>query len=186
MIGFTTPVGKSGPVTSFRINGLDELWRPFQLEPASSVSRRLAKSTTSDAVIFEEDHASQPLTFSYRWSSCEEFGFVRRARIVNRGESEFQISLVDGLVNLLPCGVDPALDLSMRNLTNAYKRSEQVSEAFSVVVYSMESQVSDRPHPLKCSVRTLCGQTALRISISHWTPRCSKILKGAHHRVSRK
>ena len=100
---------KSGPVTSFRINGLDELWRPFQLEPASSVSRRLAKSTTSDAVIFEEDHASQPLTFSYRWSSCEEFGFVRRARIVNRGESEFQISLVDGLVNLLPCGVDPAL-----------------------------------------------------------------------------
>ena len=138
---------KSGPVTSFRINGLDELWRPFQLEPASSVSRRLAKSTTSDAVIFEEDHASQPLTFSYRWSSCEEFGFVRRARIVNRGESEFQISLVDGLVNLLPCGVDPALDLSMRNLTNAYKRSEQVSEAFSVVVYSMESQVSDRPAP---------------------------------------
>lgn len=138
---------KVGPITSIRVDGIGEVWKPFHPETDAAGSRRLAKATTSDAIIFEEDHPSIPLTFTYRWSSCEEYGFVRRSLLTNRSDNEICLSLVDGLIKLLPSGVEPALDMGLRNLTNAYKRSELVSDDSSVAVYSMESRVSDRPEP---------------------------------------
>ena len=131
-------------------------------------------STTSDAVIFEEDHASQPRHLAIDGLQ-EEFGFVRRARIVNRGESEFQISQLMDRQSSVRCRL--GTDLSMRNPTNAYKRSEQVSKAFPWSPVD-EPQVSDRPAPSEMPVRTLCGQTALRISISHWTPHSQDFERG--------
>ena len=138
---------KVGPVTSIRVNGIDGIWKPFHHDTGVSSGRRLAKATTGDAVLFEEDHPMIPLTFSYGWSSCERYGFVRRSRLTNRGQDEIRLSVIDGLINILPSGVDPGLDMGLRNLTNAYKRSELVSKETGLAVYSMESRVSDRPEP---------------------------------------
>ena len=138
---------KVGPITSVRVDGIDGIWKPFHYEARDISSGRLAKATTGDAVLFEEDHPTLPLTFSYRWSSCERYGFVRRSRLANHGQEEIRLSVVDGLINVLPSGVDPGLDMGLRNLTNAYKRSEFVSKETGLAVYSMESQVSDRPEP---------------------------------------
>jgi len=138
---------KVGPVTSIRVNGIDGIWKPFHHDTGVSSGRRLAKATTGDAVLFEEDHPLIPLTFNYRWSSCERYGFVRRSRLTNRGQDEIRLSVIDGLINILPSGVDPGLDMGLRNLTNAYKRSELVSKETGLAVYSMESRVSDRPEP---------------------------------------
>ena len=68
-------------------------------------------------------------------------------RSTNRSEDEIRLSVVDGVINVLPSGVDPGLDMGLRNLTNAYKRSELVSKENRLAVYSMESRVSDRPEP---------------------------------------
>lgn len=136
-----------GPITSVRVDGIDGIWKPFHHEAGADGGRRLAKATTGDAVLFEEDHPTIPLTFNYRWSSCERYGFVRRSRLTNRSEEEIRLSVVDGVINVLPSGVDPGLDMGLRNLTNAYKRSELVSKENRLAVYSMESRVSDRPEP---------------------------------------
>ena len=138
---------KVGPITSVRVEGIGGTWKPFHQEAGASTVRRLAKATTGDAVLFEEDHPTLPLTFSYRWSSCERYGFVRRSRLTNRSQEDIRLTVVDGLINLLPSGVDPGLDMGLRNLTNAYKRSELVSKETGLAVYSMESRVSDRPEP---------------------------------------
>ena len=138
---------KVGPITSVRVDGIDGIWKPFHHEAGADGGRRLAKATTGDAVLFEEDHPTIPLTFNYRWSSCERYGFVRRSRLTNRSEEEIRLSVVDGVINVLPSGVDLGLDMGLRNLTNAYKRSELVSKENRLAVYSMESRVSDRPEP---------------------------------------
>ena len=54
---------------------------------------------------------------------------------------------MDGLLNVLPYGLDPSLYQGMSNLTNAYKRSEIIDTDVRLAVFSLETQVADRPEP---------------------------------------
>ena len=141
--------GQTGPVTSMRVTtpGGEALWRPFDKRPVDSARRCLYKSIVGDSVIFEEVNQNLQLSFSYRWSSSQRFGFIRLATLRNESSVPLRVDVIDGLLNILPYGLEPSLYQSMSNLTHAYKRSEIVDEASRLGVFSLESRIADRPEP---------------------------------------
>jgi hypothetical protein len=141
--------GLTGPVTAIRSRSGDggELWTPFRGRPAPGGVRWLAKAVVGDSVVFEESHPGLGLRFRYRWTSSDRFGFIRTASLVNDGPAGVRVELVDGLVNLLPHGLDPSIYQTLSNLSNAYKRSEVIDGAARLAVYTLESRIVDRPEP---------------------------------------
>jgi hypothetical protein len=133
--------GQVGPVTAIRLGG--SVWRPFSGVPHGR--RSLHKSVVGDELVHVDRHDAWGAEFSYRWTSSDRFGFVREAVLTNLGTTPLSVDVVDGLLDVLPHGVDPAVHRAMGNLTNAYKRSEVVSGRLAV--FSLESAVSDRPEP---------------------------------------
>ncbi|MDH3247980.1 MAG: hypothetical protein OEQ47_03425, partial [Acidimicrobiia bacterium] len=145
--------GNVGPVTAVRIDGLT-VWRPFHGPSGDATRRSLYKSVVGDSVIFEETHLETHLTFRYRWTSDDRLGFVRTSTLSNDGREQVSVEYVDGLLNLLPYGLDPAVYQRLSNLTNAYKRSEVIDPARRLAVFSLESGITDRPEPaevLRCT-----------------------------------
>ena len=151
--------GISGSSTLIRTVDDGSTWHPFQPRVATPVGRRVAKSVSGDAVIFEEDHPVLPLTVSYRWSSCEEFGFIRSTSLVNRGDTPIRLQVIDGVLNVNPYGVDLGLQQSMRNLSHAYKRSQVIDYENGFAVFSLEAQIADRPAPVEVMKATTIWHT---------------------------
>lgn len=139
-------LGFVGPVSAIRVEG-GRLWQPFQGRPDDAVTRTLLKSVVGDSVIFEEFHSGLGLRFMYRWKSSEELGFIRSVTLTNEGDRPVRADVIDGLVGLLPYGLQPALYQRMSNLTNAYKRSEALDPSTRLTVFTLESGVVDRPEP---------------------------------------
>jgi hypothetical protein len=52
------------------------------------------------------------------------FGFIRKAELINTSDKDYQITLLDGIQNIMPYGVPSDLQRSTSNLVDAYKRSE--------------------------------------------------------------
>ncbi len=140
--------GTVGPVTAIRVRAGDGhgLWRPF-LGTTAGVDRRLYKAVTGDTLVFEEVHAGFGLAFRYRWASSDRFGFVRTATIANRSASPIHAAVIDGIVDILPYGIDPTTHQRRSNLSNAYKRSELIDVRTGLAVYTLEAEVVDRPEP---------------------------------------
>jgi len=141
--------GVTGPVTLIRCEGgpPQSTWEPFTGRPSSVTKRNLYKSIVGNQVVFEEVNHDLELVFRYRWANSDRFGFVRTASLRNLGEHAIALELVDGLLNVLPDGLHPPTYRVMSNLTNAYKRSEIVDEGTRLAVFSLESQIVDRPEP---------------------------------------
>ncbi len=140
--------GQSGPVTRLRVvadGGVETMWSPFDGRAHDQVRRSISKSVIGDAVVFEEHHAELDLVFRARWSSSDEFGFVRTASIENLGPRGVDVSILDGLLAVLPFGLEPLVYNRLSNLTNAYKRSEVVGDRLAI--YSLEAPVSDTAEP---------------------------------------
>jgi hypothetical protein len=152
-------VGTTGPVTAIRVHGDDgvRLWRPFRDGMRGTVHRNLYKSVVGNQVVFEEINVEQSLVFRYRWANSERFGFVRTVSIVNAGDRAVRLELIDGLVNVLPHGLSPALYAQMSNLTNAYKRSQRIDGG--PAVFTLEAMVVDRPEPAESLRATIVWST---------------------------
>ncbi len=152
--------GITGPVTALRLsNGTG--WCPLAGPSAPDVARNLYKSVVGNQVIFEETHGGLGLVFRYRWSNSDRFGFVRTASLTNAGESPVGAELIDGLVNLLPSGLDPALYQRLNNLTNAYKRSEIISAVTRLAAFTLEAHIVDRPEPAEALVGSVAWSRGL-------------------------
>ncbi len=164
--------GLVGPVTTIRVAS-DEgevAWRPFRGKPSPRVQRSLYKSIVGDSVIFEERHERLGLRFRYRWASSERYGFIRTASLLNDREESLHGKLIDGLVNILPYGLEPSLYQRMSNLTNAYKRSEIIDSAGNLAVYSLESPVVDRPEPSEVMRSTVVWSVGLEDATATISP----------------
>ena len=140
--------GRTGPVTVVRVRSDDGVlyWHPMTGTSRLSF-RRLYKSVVGNSVIIEEVNPTVGLSFRYRWTSTDQFGFVRTATLTSTRDEPVNVELIDGLVNILPHGLDPSIYLPMGNLTNAYKRSEVIDDETRLAVYSLESLVVDRMDP---------------------------------------
>jgi hypothetical protein len=152
----------TGPYASLLIGkeGKTWLWKPFYPQvDVYGLERNLYKSQAGNRLIFEELNHQLGLSFSYSWSSSEQYGFVRKSSIVNTSAGDAQIDVLDGLRNLLPYGVMPSLQADMSTLVDAYKQAETIP-AYPAAVYTLSSIPTDRAEPseaLKATVAWSLG-----------------------------
>lgn len=128
--------------------GSSRLWEPFsaRYRGTYSVRRNLFKSFSGDKLIFEEVNEDLALTFRYGWHTSDRFGFVRRAWLANSGREVVKVRLLDGIQNLMPCGVGSQFQLDKSTLLDAYKRNELLPET-GLALFRLSSIPIDRPEP---------------------------------------
>jgi len=153
----------TGPKTIFQIHLQSEtiVWAPFseRFTHRYDISRNLYKSVYGNQIIFEETNHDLGLTFRYRWSFSRIYGFVRKSELVNHSDSVYKITLLDGLLNILPFGVPSDLQEASSNLVDAYKRSELDADT-GLGIFSLSAIIVDRAEPseaLKANVAWSLG-----------------------------
>ncbi len=155
--------GTTGPVTALRVGaGASAIrWEPWRGPRAPGCRRHLYKSVAGHQVIYEEVNEALGLAFRYRWSTSERFGFVRTATLANASDGALPVELLDGLVDVLPFGLEPSLYQRMSNLTNAYKRAEVVDPETGLAVFSLEARIVDRAEPSEALAATVAWSRGL-------------------------
>jgi len=140
----------TGTKSIFRIHLNDGIviWEPFSNHNTNfgSVSRNIYKSLYGNKILFEEINHDLSLTFRYRWNSSDNFGFIRSAELINNSTTDYNITLLDGIQNIMPYGVPPDLQCSTSNLVDAYKRSELEPET-GVGIFSLSAIIVDKAEP---------------------------------------
>jgi len=140
----------TGPKTLLWVTRGDRraLWEPFSDRGCGGyrVERHLYKSVLGDEVHFEEINHDLGLAFRYAWRGSDAFGFVRTAELSETGMGPCSIELLDGLQNLLPSGVTAAMQGSMSNLVDGYKRNE-LEPSSGLGIFALSSILTDLAEP---------------------------------------
>ncbi len=138
-----------------------KLWEPFSLNYRQlwKTERNLYKNLTGNKVIFEEINYSLGLQFRYTWMNSEKYGWVRKTALENIADQEREISILDGLRNILPYGVTKNTQEQMSTLMDAYKRSELEPET-GLGIFGMSSIPVDRAEPSEALKATTLWCTA--------------------------
>lgn len=125
------------------------LWEPFRTDIPGvySCNRNLYKNRTGNKLLFEEVNHDLGVRFRYAWTNSERFGFVRRSWITNMGkDSGVHVSMIDGIRNILPYGVDRMQQSTLSTLIDGYKRCE-LHEETGLGIYTLSSILTDRAEP---------------------------------------
>lgn len=140
-----------------RSGSRDQLWEPFSNRHRGihKVSRNLYKNFIGNKIIFEEINESLGLTFRYGWFNSERFGFVRKAWLINSNSAAVKVNLLDGLQNLMPCGIGSQFQNDKSTLLDAYKRSELLPDT-GLGLFRLSSIPVDRPEPAE-ALKTNCA-----------------------------
>ena len=140
----------SGSKSIFRIhkNNKIHLWEPFSIrqEGMYSISRNLYKNIYGNKIIFEEINQDLGVAYRYQWNSSDEFGFIRKTTLENISGESMDISLLDGVQNLMPYGVSSDLQATRSNLVDAYKKCELEAEV-GLGVYALSAIIVDKAEP---------------------------------------
>ncbi|MBT8231768.1 MAG: hypothetical protein HKO66_01535 [Saprospiraceae bacterium] len=129
-------------------NNDSHLWEPFseRYYGIYNTSRNIYKNTYGNKILFEEINHDLELTFRYQWNSSNKFGFVRKSALINNSESNIELQILDGIQNILPCGVGSDLQNASSNLVDAYKRSELIKD-IGLGIYALSAIIVDRAEP---------------------------------------
>jgi len=153
----------TGSKTIFRVTkGEDSfLWEPFSYrqEGEYRVSRNLFKNWYGNKILFEEINHDLGLTYRYQWNSSNLYGFVKKSELENHSGKEYRISVLDGIQNVLPYGVESAMQQGSSNLADAYKRTELVKES-GIGIFALSAIIVDKAEPseaLKANVAWSLG-----------------------------
>ena len=124
------------------------LWEPFSKEFVDiyQVERNIYKSEFGDKIIFEETNYDLNLAFQYSWNTSDKFGFVKQARLINTGSLVRKISLLDGICNILPSGIEAAFQNEYSNLVDGYKKSELIKDS-TLALFALSSLPVDKAEP---------------------------------------
>ena len=140
----------TGSKSIFQIHkeGKTYLWEPFsdRYKGIYKTYRNLYKNSFGNKVIFEEINEDLGLTFKYQWNSSNRFGFVRKSTLTNNTSSRIEITVLDGIQNILPYGVNEGLQNSRSNLVDAYKKCELESET-GIGIYALSAIIVDKAEP---------------------------------------
>lgn len=131
----------------FLVNG-ELLWKPFssQQQDVFVLSRKIAKSTVGNQIVFCEENHTLKLRFSYIWAPAGKHGWVRRATLENVGNRATEVSIDDRLQNVLPAGVERKTQNEFSTLVDGYKKTELVPGT-SLALFRMEAILVDRAEP---------------------------------------
>ncbi len=153
----------TGSKTILRVHkaGKTHLWEPFadRYLGIYNCTRNLYKNSYGNKVIFEEINEDLQLTFRYQWSSSDTYGFVKKSTLINNASNEVNISILDGIQNIMPFGVDTTLQATSSNLVDAYKKNE-LEASVGLGIYALSAIIVDRAEPseaLKAAVAWSLG-----------------------------
>ncbi len=140
----------TGSKSIFQIENNNEkyIWEPFseRFNDKYNLTRNLYKNEFGNKIIFEEIHNDFQLTFRYQWNSSNLFGFVKKSELINNSENDYKITLLDGIQNVLPQGVNSDLQATTSNLVDAYKRNELHSES-GLAIFALSAIIVDKAEP---------------------------------------
>ncbi len=138
----------SKTILQIHLNGDTQVWEPFseRFTEKYALSRNLYKSVHGNKIIFEEINHDLGLAFSYQWNSSKAYGFIRKAALINLSDTDYQITLLDGIQNIMPFGVPSDLQRSTSNLVDAYKRSELEPSA-GIGIFALSAIIVDKAEP---------------------------------------
>ena len=137
------------------------VWEPFSIRGTGkfTVQRNLYKSAYNNKILFEEINYDLGLTFQYQWNFSNAFGIVKKSKLINHSGEYQHGTLLDGLQNIVPYGVDSALQTRASNLIDAYKRSE-LEIASGLGLFALSAIIVDKAEPseaLKATVAFSLG-----------------------------
>ena len=129
-------------------NGEKYIWEPFSIRFQDNYNTRcnLYKSVYGNSVIFEEENLDLDLVYRYEWCSTDKYGFVKKSTLSNNGELPVEVNVLDGIQNVLPYGVNSALQNASSNLVDAYKRTELVKET-GIGIFALSAIIVDKAEP---------------------------------------
>jgi len=132
------------------------LWEPFsdRYEGLYAITRNLYKNSYGNKIIFEEINEELGLTFRYQWNSSNIFGFVRKASLINNSTEDIKVTLMDGLQNILPYGVNTDLQNGRSNLVDAYKKSELEADT-GLGIFTLSAIIVDKAEPSEALKATI-------------------------------
>lgn len=140
----------TGSKTIFQIHQKDEIriWEPFseRFNENYNLTRNLYKNTIGNKIIFEEIHHDFNVTFRYQWANSHVYGFVRTSEIINHGTNAIKITLLDGLQNILPQGINSDFQMGTSNLGDAYKRNELDAQS-GLGIFALSAIIVDKAEP---------------------------------------
>jgi len=140
----------TGAKSIFQIqkNGRSYIWEPFSIRFGDNYSTRqnLFKSVYGNSVIFEEENLDLGLTYRYEWCTSNRYGFVKKSKLINSSDVSVNISVLDGIQNVLPYGVGSDLQNASSNLVDAYKRSELIEET-GLGIFALSAIIVDKAEP---------------------------------------
>lgn len=157
----TASAENTGSKTLIRRNGYHHCWEPFSIrsEAQFNIVRNLYKNRIGNSVIFEEINNDWQLAFRWQWTPGDRFGFQRKATLTNLGTKTVSLEVLDGLQNIMPCGVPSGLQQASSNLVNAYKET-QLEPQTGMGMFSLSAIIIDRAEPseaLRCNVAWQVG-----------------------------
>ncbi len=153
----------TGPKTALLVerSGKTSLWLPFDAGPfVYRVDRNLYKNVPGNKLTFEEINHELGLAFAYTWSTGNRFGFIRTSRLTNLGAEDGRVTLIDGVRNLVPYGVERAAQSELSTLVDGYKHSEAAPDACAGI-YTLSSILTDRAEPSEALKATIAWSTGL-------------------------
>ena len=146
-----------------RSRGKTCLWEPFSDRGNGiyRVRRNLYKNFWGNQLIFEEINEDLGLSFRYGWFNSQQFGFVRRAWLVNSGVASTRVELLDGVQNLMPCGTGSQFNLEYSTLHDAYKKSELLANT-GLGLFRLSAIPVDRPEPAEAFRTTVAWSVGIK------------------------
>jgi len=154
----------TGSKTIIRIQkeGRLHIWEPFSIYYANlyNLQRNLYKSVHGNKILFEEINRDLNLTFQYQWCTSDTYGFVKTSKLINDGSTELNLSVLDGIQNILPYGVGSALQNRTSNLVDAYKRNE-LDEESGVGIFALSAIIVDKAEPSEALKSTVVWSIGL-------------------------
>ncbi len=138
----------SKTIVRFLTDDKVQVWEPFseRSEAVFNIQRNLYKNPSGNQIIFEEINLDLNVSFRYRWSSSNLYGFVRTCTLINNADTAINLQVLDGVQNILPYGVGSDLQRGTSNLADAYKRSELIPES-GLGIFALSAIIVDKAEP---------------------------------------
>ncbi|SDI57228.1 hypothetical protein [Winogradskyella thalassocola] len=124
------------------------LWEPFsnRYQGVYATKRNLYKNSYGNKLLFEEINEDLKLTFRYEWNTSDQFGFVRKANIINNSSKKIELTILDGIQNVLPYGLTSVFQNATSNLIDAYKKCELETDS-GIGIFALSAIIVDKAEP---------------------------------------
>ncbi len=140
----------TGPKTIFQVHKADKtfLWEPFSeaYKGVYTIKRNLYKNTYGNKVVFEEINTDLGLSFKYEWNSSTLYGFVKKSTLTNTTSEKVEVTLLDGLQNIVPFGIGADMQNQYSNLVDAYKKNELQKDT-GIGIFALSAVIVDKAEP---------------------------------------